>query len=279
MAGHIANVQISHAGPDDDELTEYWQVGAGARLAAMYGELLGMVRIYIGYHKLVHEDGHLPEIGFEYSPEDRPPEWGNPERPTQVHLEIAVRDLAEASVLVASHGATHLHDGEVHRVFADPAGHPFCIYEHGHTEGGPLGRITHVTFDCPSPDELARFYESFLDMTTRSTDTPERVEIEGRDEGVGLAFVKSDGPPPRWPDPTHPAQLHLDLGFRDDSACDLAARLGAIRLPLAERPDHLVYADPAGHPFCLGIGPLGRHGPGQVADYEEWVARQGDVTT
>lgn len=36
----------------------------------MYGELLGMVPIYIGYHKLVHEDGRIPEIGFEYSPDD-----------------------------------------------------------------------------------------------------------------------------------------------------------------------------------------------------------------
>ena len=255
MAGHIANVQISHAGPDDDELTEYWQVGAGARLVAMYGELLGMSHSYIGYHKLVHDDGHLPEIGFEYSPDDLPPEWGNPQRPTQVHLEIVVRDLDEASALVASHGATHLYDGDIHRVFADPAGHPFCIYEHHDTEDGPLGRITHVTFDCPSPDELAGFYESFLDMPTRTMDTPERVEIEGPDEGVGLAFVRTDGPAPRWPDPAHPAQLHLDLTFRDAAARAVAERLGATHLALPQRPDNLVYADPAGHPFCLGLIP------------------------
>lgn len=256
MAGHIANVQISHAGPDDDELTEYWQAGNGSRLLAMYGELLGMIHSYIGYHKLVHEDGHRPEIGFEYSPDDLPPEWGNPQRPTQVHLEIAVQDLARASELVASHGATHLHDGDHHRVFADPAGHPFCIYAHdvgGRAGSAPLGRMSHVTFDCRDPRGLASFYARLLDMPTRTLDTPDRVEIEGPGEGVGLAFARSDGPAPRWPDPALPAQLHLDLVFADPSARESAERLGATWLPLPERPDNLVYADPAGHPFCLDV--------------------------
>jgi hypothetical protein len=51
---------------------------------------------------------------------------------------------------------------------------------------------------------------------------------------------------------------------------------GVRRLPLPERPDKDVYADPAGHPFCLGIGCEGwPWGPAQVADYERWLAQLG----
>ena len=259
MTAHIANVQISHAGPDDDDGTAYWTTGSGADLLAMYGELLGMEHEYPGYHKLVHPDGHRPAIGFEYAPDDAPPVWGDAERPAQVHVEIEVRDLAEASSLVTSHGASHLHDGDVHRVFADPAGHPFCIYVHDDgshptdSTTGPLGRITHVTFDCLSPRALAMFYERLLGFDVRTMDTPERVEISNHVEGVALAFQRVVGPPPRWPDPAHPAQLHLDLVFDDPSARELAERIGAVHLALPERPDNLVYADPAGHPFCLDV--------------------------
>lgn len=46
-------------------------------------------------------------------------------------------------------------------------------------------------------------------------------------------------------------QLHLDIYFDDGPAAqNLAERLGAIRLP-AMGGSCPVYADPAGHPFCL----------------------------
>ena len=73
--------------------------------------------------------------------------------------------------------------------------------------------------------------------------------------GVQLA---PDHAPPDWPDGA-PQQVHLDLHIDDPviahaEAVALGARLlqGADDLTAAE--GHQVYADPAGHPFCLGWG-------------------------
>ena len=68
-----------------------------------------------------------------------------------------------------------------------------------------------------------------------------------------LAF--GDGPsedyrPPRWPDPEHPQQLHLDIAVGDlEAGEELALRLGATRLQ--DKGEYRSYADPARHPFCL----------------------------
>lgn len=63
---------------------------------------------------------------------------------------------------------------------------------------------------------------------------------------------------PEWPD-GNPQQVHLDLHVEDpQSAHDLAMGLGARLLrpapDLASDEGHQVYADPAGHPFCIGWG-------------------------
>jgi len=60
---------------------------------------------------------------------------------------------------------------------------------------------------------------------------------------------------PEWPDGT-PQQIHLDLWVDNFAAADEKVRsLGATVLKAAEQteaPDSFqVYADPAGHPFCL----------------------------
>jgi hypothetical protein len=64
--------------------------------------------------------------------------------------------------------------------------------------------------------------------------------------------------PPVWPDGVPPQQVHLDLHVTDGrSAHDEAIRLGARVLQhgdLDAADGHQVYADPAGHPFCLGWG-------------------------
>jgi predicted enzyme related to lactoylglutathione lyase len=62
--------------------------------------------------------------------------------------------------------------------------------------------------------------------------------------------------PPEWPGQQRPQQLHLDFDVDDlDGEEKRALTLGATVL---ERTDQLrpeanwrVYADPAGHPFCL----------------------------
>jgi hypothetical protein len=274
MSGHIGNVQISHPGPtDESEGDEYWTTGLGSQLKVMYGELLGMVPIYIGYHKLTYEDGHLPDIGFEYSPDDVRPRWPDPAFPQQMHLDIEVADLDVAARLVASHGARQLDVDDTRSVFEDGAGHPFCLYQ-GAT-GAAHGRIARIVFDCFSPRSLARFYEVLFDMEARTVDRPERVEIAGGGHDVVLAFQQSSAQAPRWPDPNHPPQLHLDVGFEDPTKAELIEDLGGIRLILDRRPDNTVYADPAGHTMCFSIGPRGsRVGTAQVLDYNDWLTSQ-----
>ena len=275
MGGEIGIVQIGFPGPAVPQDAEgYWEAGQGGRFTSMYGELLGMQHIFIGYHKLIHQDGGTPEIGFEYAPEDPAPQWPDPARPQQVHLDMEVADLEFAEKIVLSHGATPRRHTRDHRTFADPIGHPFCLYATQARTGTAPGWIARVVFDCSEPRELASFYQEFLDMPSRPLDTAGRVEISGGRSGVALAFQHSDSEPPRWPDPAHPAQMHLDIAFPDDSGRDLAERLGATRLPTPDRPEHLVYADPAGHPFCLGLGGWGTYGPAQVEEYEHWIAAQ-----
>jgi catechol 2,3-dioxygenase-like lactoylglutathione lyase family enzyme len=64
--------------------------------------------------------------------------------------------------------------------------------------------------------------------------------------------------PPGWPHGT-PQQVHLDLHVDDPRAAhEEAIALGARLLRPAPDFDaaegHQVYADPAGHPFCIGWG-------------------------
>lgn len=57
--------------------------------------------------------------------------------------------------------------------------------------------------------------------------------------------------PPRWPDPAHPQQAHLDVLVDDLDAGEMRAlELGASRLNGGGN-SFRVLADPAGHPFCL----------------------------
>ncbi len=65
-----------------------------------------------------------------------------------------------------------------------------------------------------------------------------------------------------WPDPQVPQQLHLDLTVGDAEALaeqrDRALALGAtmLRDRSADPEEPLyVFADPAGHPFCIFVSP------------------------
>jgi len=78
------------------------------------------------------------------------------------------------------------------------------------------------------------------------------VVISVNDTTSGIAFqLAPDHVPPRWPDPAHPQQYHIDVMVDEVDAADPAVlRLGARRLSTADSSSR-VYADPAGHPFCL----------------------------
>lgn len=111
-----------------------------------------------------------------------------------------------------------------------------------------IGRRHHVIIDCPDPAALAAFYSELigLPITYRSDDF---VVIADNATTSGFAFqLAPDHRPPRWPDPAHPQQFHLDVMVDDVAAAEpQVLALGARR---AAGADH-VFLDPAGHPFCL----------------------------
>lgn len=123
MTGSVWIVQIGCQG-----IREYEREGGA--LAALYGSLLGMRRFDPGYIKLRDESGATPDFGFEgdAGARDVRPRWPDPEHPQQVHLDVAVGDLDVGEQLVFEHGATRLDVFGDHRVYADHASHPFCLY-------------------------------------------------------------------------------------------------------------------------------------------------------
>jgi len=105
----------------------------------------------------------------------------------------------------------------------------------------------HVILDCADPAALAEFYSAVLGLpvTYRSDDW---VVVAANDTSSGLAFQLAPGnPAPTWPDPSVPQQFHLDIMVEDvTEAGGRVLALGAVRLD-----GENVFADPAGHPFCL----------------------------
>jgi catechol 2,3-dioxygenase-like lactoylglutathione lyase family enzyme len=110
-----------------------------------------------------------------------------------------------------------------------------------------IGRLHHVVLDCSEPAALAAFYSELLGLpiTYRSDDW---VVVAANETSSGLAFQLAPGHrPPSWPDPAVPQQVHLDIMVEDVTASGpRVLALGAVKLDGED-----VYADPAGHPFCL----------------------------
>ena len=115
----------------------------------------------------------------------------------------------------------------------------------------PLARLTAVVLDCPDPHKLALFYGEI---------TGWQVEYDEREwatlnsgTGVRVCFQENlEYVPPAWPNPTAPQQAHLDFSVEDlDAAEALILALGAVKPDFQPGETWRVYADPAGHPFCL----------------------------
>ena len=117
-------------------------------------------------------------------------------------------------------------------------------------------RLTAAVLGTPDPRGLARFYQRLLGWPLRA-DEDDWATLRPADGGTGLSFqLESDHVPPVWPPVpgTQQMQTHLDIEVDDlDAACALAEAAGARRLGGHEDDDEVVrvYADPAGHPFCL----------------------------
>ena len=112
-----------------------------------------------------------------------------------------------------------------------------------------------LVFDAADLTAESRFWAGVLGGTVDAEDDWHTVFVDGKPElAVQLA---PNHVPPEWPDGT-PQQSHLDLWVEDvDAAHDEVMSLGAKCLkPAEDRPpeaadNYQVYADPAGHPFCL----------------------------
>src|SRR6201994_2015787 len=115
----------------------------------------------------------------------------------------------------------------------------------------PVGQLMNIVVDSPAPAISARFWAAVLGWE-RVQELADSVDIADAADGQRrLVFQQiADYRPPGWPDQGPPQQLHLDVRVADQRV----RALGAV--PLAERvvfDDEIyrVYADPAGHPFCL----------------------------
>ncbi|HET6212169.1 MAG TPA: VOC family protein [Micromonosporaceae bacterium] len=100
-----------------------------AALAAFYQELLGMVRVQDdGDFVVIGDAPDRPGVAFQRAPGLRAPGWPDGDPPQQMHFDVRVDDLDTAREKVLAIGATQLGGGgERFQVFADPAGHPFCL--------------------------------------------------------------------------------------------------------------------------------------------------------
>lgn len=123
-------------------------------------------------------------------------------------------------------------------------------------------RLRSVVLDTTDVPRLAEFYRLLLGWSY-----PAGHDVEGVTDwlaivgpaGERLSFQQVEAlPPTTWPDAEVPQQLHLDLQV--DTRADLeethrrALDLGAVvRLERTDDPEEplRVYADPAGHTFCV----------------------------
>jgi catechol 2,3-dioxygenase-like lactoylglutathione lyase family enzyme len=125
-----------------------------------------------------------------------------------------------------------------------------------------------VVLDTTDARELAEFYRQLLgyeylpgdESPTDDDDWLVLLDPTGR---ARLAFQQVDSlPPSTWPDDGVPQQLHLDLSVptidalvvQDERALALGARRLLDRFDDPDEPLY-VYADPAGHPFCIFVVP------------------------
>jgi catechol 2,3-dioxygenase-like lactoylglutathione lyase family enzyme len=115
---------------------------------------------------------------------------------------------------------------------------------------------TIVVFDAADLPAESSFWAGLLGGTVDAEDDWHTLYVDGEPR---LAFqLAPDHVAPDWPGGT-PQQVHLDL-YVDDvrAAHEEAVALGARLLKPAGDLDaaegYQVYADPAGHPFCLCWG-------------------------
>jgi len=138
----------------------------------------------------------------------------------------------------------------------------------------PFPTLRSVVLDTTDARELAEFYRRLLGYDYRAGDEPpppgepdpaggDWLVLVGDEGRVRLAFQQTARQSvPTWPDDGVPQQLHLDLSVptvpelvdQHQRALSLGARVLMDRFDDPDEPLY-VFADPAGHPFCIFVAP------------------------
>ena len=114
-----------------------------------------------------------------------------------------------------------------------------------------------LAFDCPEPRVVAAFYADLLGYAVSPDSDDDWVTITG--PGPQLSFQRApDHVPPTWPASDVPQQAHIDFFVNDivgahQRVLELGGRaVDPVVTPSPPEPRGFrVYADPAGHTFCL----------------------------
>ena len=135
-----------------------------------------------------------------------------------------------------------------------------------------LPSVRQVVLDTEDARGLAEFYRRLLGLVYRAGDEPPTDGSPDRNGQDWLCLRRPDGTPllafqqvaslsaATWPEGPRPQMLHLDLTVPSlpdleeahQRSLDLGARLLHDRSEDPEEPLY-VYADPAGHPFCIFV--------------------------
>jgi len=133
-------------------------------------------------------------------------------------------------------------------------------------------RVRQVVLDATDIGTLAEFYHQLVGYEYRPGDEPpadpgadtrQWIVLRAPSGATGIAFqLVGELKASTWPEQLVPQQLHLDLTVATKAQLDAQHRralaLGARML--LDRSDDMeeplrVYADPAGHPFCIFVAP------------------------
>lgn len=113
-------------------------------------------------------------------------------------------------------------------------------------------RLSGVTINAPDALRLARFYATITGGVAKGGS--DRATVTGPNGDIGFQQVE-EFRPPEWP--VGNVHMHMHLDFLVDDLASTEVRVlaaGATRCEFQPNDDHcLVYADPAGHPFCLSM--------------------------